>query len=45
MLHLRTVAVLIVEPLNDVTDGTGDEFNHLPGRKQNQETFWFNPQA
>lgn len=43
MLHLRIVAILIVEPLNDVTDGTWDEFDNLAAReKKEHEPFGFN---
>lgn len=41
--HLGTVAVFIVEPLNDIADGAGDELHDLPGRKQKQETLVSSP--
>lgn len=36
MLHLRVAAVLIVEPLNHVTDGAGDEFHNLEEEAKTQ---------
>lgn len=37
MLHLPSVAVLVVEPLNHVADGTRDEFDNLSGGEDTKE--------
>lgn len=36
MLHLRIIAVLIVESLNYITDGAWNQFNDLTGNKKKQ---------
>lgn len=38
MLYLRIIAILIVESLNYITDGTGDQFNDLSGKKNKKPT-------
>lgn len=35
MLYLNVVGILIIDSLNQVTNGTGDQFNNLPKKKTN----------